>query len=194
MKGISLVLLGLMFSAIIPIANADANLKIEEIEFCNTFYDEFQNLGESKFKERYIHHKDQTYCAILFSHPAWSSDISDREKILSEIIANLKGEKITKEVRDRPESDKTRAPQWIKDDAKMWYEGKQTDSKFAFSLRYLVESKFVIPPPEQEIKTIEMKIPSWFKNTTEWWSVGMISDTEYFTAMEYLMGKNILRL
>ena len=164
----------------------------DKISTCESKHGEFLQIGDSKFSTRYTY-TEFKYCASLFKHFAWDYAEPQRAEELTKLISYLEGESLVPTARNRPVEYSVIVPSWIKIDAKLWYTGEVTDSKFAYSIRHMIASKIVIPS-DGGIQFEELRIPSWFKNTSQWWVEGMISEQEYVSATEYLIGKNIIRV
>jgi len=122
-----------------PAVFADSEKTIQE---CETLYPELETLGKAKFLERYMHHPNIRSCLTLYNDISWFSDDEDR---MDRLIALL-GEPITKKtVRDRFDRTDT-IPQWIKDDATRWHQGKERDNIFSYGIRFLINSKMIDAP------------------------------------------------
>jgi len=164
----------------------------DKISTCESKHREFLRIGDAKFVARYAF-TEFKYCASLFKHFAWDYAEPQRSEELTKLISYLEGESLEPVARNRPAEYSVIVPSWIKTDAKLWYTGEVTDSKFAYSIRHMITSKIVIPF-DAGIQFEELRIPSWFKNNSQWWVEGMITEQEYVSAMEYLIGKNIIRV
>ena len=122
-----------------PLVYADSKNTIQE---CETLYPELETLGKTKFLERYMHHPDIRSCLTLYNDISWFSDDPDR----TDRLIALLGEPIAKKpVRDRFDRTDT-IPQWIKDDATRWYQGKERDNIFSYGIRFLINSKMIDVP------------------------------------------------
>ena len=127
--------------AMIPTAFAETKTE-KIISECETIYPELETLGKAKFLQRYMHNPNIRSCLTLFNDIVWFSDDSDRTERL---IALLDGPIIEKPVRDRFEKTDS-VPQWIKDDATRWQQGKERDNIFSYGIRYMINSKMIDSP------------------------------------------------
>ncbi|MFM7861970.1 MAG: hypothetical protein ACKO7Y_04445 [Candidatus Nitrosotenuis sp.] len=133
-----------------PLAFADPMQTIRE---CETLYPELETLGKTKFLERYMHHPNVRSCLTLYNDISWFAEEPDR----TDRLIALLGEPITKKtVRDR--FDRTDAiPQWIKDDATRWHQGKERDNIFSYGIRFLINSKMIDAPINKSDQQICMQ-------------------------------------
>ena len=128
----------LVFALATPLAFAQTEI----ISQCEILYPELETLGKTKFLERYMHHPNIRSCLTLYNDISWFSDDSDR---MDRLIALLGEPIVKKSIRDRPESSQN-IPQWIKDDATRWHQGKERDNIFSYGIRFLINSKMVDAP------------------------------------------------
>jgi hypothetical protein len=137
---IKVLFAGIIVLAIsIPLAFADSEKIIQE---CEVLYPELETLGKTKFLERYMHHPNIRNCLTLYGDISWFAEEPER----TDRLIALLGEPITKKiVRDR--FDRTDViPQWIKDDATRWQQGKERDNIFSYGIRFLINSKMIDVP------------------------------------------------
>jgi hypothetical protein len=116
--------------------------KLTLIESCEKIYPDLENLGTEKFRQRYQYLTNFRSCAILFNDPLWYSNDTDR---IEKLAALLDKPTLPIHIRDRLTQSQT-IPEWIKDDAKRWQQGKEKDNVFSFGLRYMITSN-MIPTP-----------------------------------------------
>jgi hypothetical protein len=83
-------------------------------------------------------------------------------------------------------------PNWIKNNAKWWYQDQIQDSEFIKGIQYLIENKIMIVPSVNANTNKENKIPSWVKNDAGWWANGTISDNEFVSGIQYLVSSGII--
>ncbi len=112
------------------------------VEECEKIFPDLEILGKAKFEQRYIHHKYLRSCYVLYNDLIWYSDNPDRTQILLRLLE--KPEQNTP-VRDRFVKSDT-VPQWIKDDATRWHQGKERDNIFSYGIRYMINSKMINTP------------------------------------------------
>ena len=83
-------------------------------------------------------------------------------------------------------------PEWIKNNAGWWAEGKIFDSSFIDGIAWLIENGVIsVSVTEQETKS-GSGIPEWIKNTAGWWAEGKIPDTTFISALEWLIQHGII--
>jgi peptidoglycan/xylan/chitin deacetylase (PgdA/CDA1 family) len=82
-------------------------------------------------------------------------------------------------------------PDWIKNNAKWWSEGKIGDSDFIKGLQYLIEQD-VIKIPQTTPDSSTQKIPDWIKNNAKWWSEGKIGNGDFVKGIQYLVQNGII--
>lgn len=133
----------------IPLAYGERSTEKIILE-CEKIYPELETLGKQKFQQRYAHHPDLRSCLTMYNDITWFSNDSDRTERL---IALLGEPVIKKPVRDRFEQAQS-IPQWIKDDATRWYQGKERDNVFSYGIRYMINSKII----ETSIDTTDQNI------------------------------------
>ena len=83
-------------------------------------------------------------------------------------------------------------PNWIKNNAKWWYQDQISDSEFIKGIQYLIQNKIMMFPSTNTNVTGENKIPSWVKNDAGWWANGTISDNEFVSGIQYLVSLGII--
>ena len=120
---------------------------------------------------------------------------SEKLAILKQVLAEIKSAQIkTISLESIPDSlsDSTIViPDWIKNNAKWWSEGKIGDSDFTKDLQYLIEQK-VIKIPSTEKGAASQKIPDWIKNNAKWWSEGKIENSDFVKGIQYLIQNGMI--
>jgi hypothetical protein len=116
--------------------------KLALIESCEKIYPDLERLGTEKFRQRYQYFMNFRSCAVLFNDLLWYSNDADRIEKLATLL-----DKTTSQIpiRDRLIQSQT-IPEWIKDDAKRWQQGKEKDNVFSYGIRYMIASN-MIPTP-----------------------------------------------
>jgi hypothetical protein len=131
----------LAFALIIPgIAFASEGDSL--VKECEKIFPDLEVLGKVKFEQRYLHHKDLRSCYVMYNDLIWYSDGPDRTQRLLEL---LKKPQQDTQVRDRFVQSNA-VPQWIKDDAMRWHQGKEKDNIFSYGIRYMINSKMINLP------------------------------------------------
>lgn len=125
----------------LPLVFAETD-PVKIVEDCETMYPELETLGKTKFLERYMHYPNIRNCLTLYNDISWFSDDADR---IDRLIALLEKPIMEKTVRDRYVSTEN-IPQWIKDDATRWQQGKERDNIFSYGIRFMINSKMIDAP------------------------------------------------
>jgi hypothetical protein len=109
---------------------------------CEKLFPDLEKLGKAKFEQRYLYFTHLRSCYVLYNDPVWYSNDEDRTQRLSELLVRPQ---LTIPIRDRfVQSDSI--PQWIKDDATRWHQGKEKDNIFSYGIRYMINSKMLHQP------------------------------------------------
>lgn len=121
---------------------------------CEVHYEDYAELGLVKYLERHVHDIGIKHCVELYNHPIWITDHPARNRVLSSILEQLVGE-TAPEVKQRHIPTAPGAiPEWVKNDARIWSNDEHTDSRFAFSIRYMINSNIVVAPTFPSTETI----------------------------------------
>ena len=84
-------------------------------------------------------------------------------------------------------------PEWIKNNAAWWADGKISDSEFITGIQYMIKSKIIIiqnlPNPGTSSGG---SVPVWIKNNAAWWADGKISDSDFAKGIEFLVKEGII--
>ena len=84
-------------------------------------------------------------------------------------------------------------PNWIKNTAKWWAEGKISEKEFVVAMQFLVKEHVIYLNKMPEVSENSSKeIPVWIKNNAEWWSEGMISDGEFASGIKFFVENGII--
>lgn len=114
----------------------------------------------------------------------------DKLKLLKEIIPNCGNERI--EVIN-PTSEEP-IPSWIKQTAKFWVDGVNTDDEFTYAIKWFIENDVIQVPYTEPIQGEATAIPSWIKNTVSYWIEDISSDAEFISAIQHLIKIGIIRV
>jgi hypothetical protein len=86
-------------------------------------------------------------------------------------------------------------PEWIRNNAKWWSDGKIDDSTFIQGIQYLIQEKIMkIPSTTQGTGTGTNQIPSWIKNNAGWWADGSIDNKTFVQGIQFLIQNRILHV
>jgi hypothetical protein len=86
-------------------------------------------------------------------------------------------------------------PEWVKNNARWWSEGKISEQTFLNTLEYLVNEKIINIPKQFESSLDvenEKHIPSWIKNNAGWWATDKISEEEFLKGIQYLIDNEFI--
>lgn len=113
------------------------------LKFCEFFYDEYVFMGTEMLAEQHQNYPNLRACVILYNHIAWKSTHPARDIVLIAEIEKYLGD--ARYIKDRHMVISDTMPEWIKNDAKMWMQGKITDSRFAYGIRIMLEAHLLNP-------------------------------------------------
>ena len=113
------------------------------LKFCEFFYDEYVFMGVETLAEQHQNYPNLRACVILYNHVAWKSTHPGRDIVLIAEIEKYLGD--ARYIKDRHMIISDTMPGWIKNDAKMWMQGKITDSRFAYGIRIMLEAHLLNP-------------------------------------------------
>jgi len=86
-------------------------------------------------------------------------------------------------------------PDWIRNNAAWWSEGKILDGDFASGIEFMIKAGIIkVPTTESEDILEEKKIPNWIKNNAGWWADGLISDDDFVKGIQYFVENKIIRV
>ena len=125
--------------------NPDFEVKTTKdiLKFCEFFYDEYVFMGVETLAEQHQNYPNLRACVILYNHVAWKSTHPGRDIVLIAEIEKYLGD--ARYIKDRHMVISDTMPEWIKNDAKMWMQGKITDSRFAYGIRIMLEAHLLNP-------------------------------------------------
>ncbi len=129
-----------------PLAFSELN-PTKIVEECEKIYPELESLGKTKFQERYMYHPNLRICFSLYNDVSWlSKDPARIDRLIALLIESISN----KAIRDRNIQTDI-IPQWIKDDATRWHQGKEHDNVFSYGIRFLINSKVITPPNDLSV-------------------------------------------
>lgn len=178
--------------------NPDFEVKTTKdiLKFCEFFYDEYILLGTETLAEQHQNYPNLRACVILYNHIAWKSTHPGRDIVLIAEIEKYLGD--ARYIKDRHMIISGTMPEWIKNDAKMWMQGKITDSRFAYGIRIMLEAHLLNPSLKNVdrdcsenklciVKSDFMKYSysnKYGQDITEKYTVDSISDDEILIKIE----------
>jgi len=85
-------------------------------------------------------------------------------------------------------------PQWVKDNALGWADGKTGESDFVSGIEYMLNEKIIYIPdlPEQASTTDKEAVPDWIKNNAKWWANEQIDEDEFVNSLKFLIQEGII--
>ncbi|MCH8914719.1 MAG: hypothetical protein IIA82_02550 [Thaumarchaeota archaeon] len=114
------------------------------LKFCEFFYEEYKLLGQNTLANQHQNFPNLRACEILYNHVAWNSTHQLRDKVLIiEIEKYLGTSDYTKE---RHLKEFTIMPDWIKKDVKLWVDGNNKDSQYAYGIRAMLQNNILSLP------------------------------------------------
>ncbi len=114
------------------------------LEFCEFYYEEYKLLGKDNLHIQHPQYPNISTCMILYNHIAWNVDHPARDKILISEIEKYLGDSSFVKERHLEEFDSV--PYWIKKDAAMWARGENTDNKYAYGIRAMIDASLINLP------------------------------------------------
>lgn len=190
-----LVILGILSIIIlfVPLAYAhdpdfDVKTPKDILKFCEFYYEEYELLGLNNLIEQHPNFPNLRACSILYEHLAWKSTHVARDKVLISIIEKYLGD--SEFLKERHIREYNKMPEWVKIDTRLWVNGEISDSKFAYSIRSMLNANFLAPlnlseKTEQCIENICLKEGDYAKyhyankygeNISEKYTVKSITD------------------
>lgn len=93
-----------------------------------------------------------------------------------------------------PEPQDISIPDWVKDLALWWSDGRVNDSEFVSGIKYLIEHGIISIPQTASGEAKAQQIPSWVKNNAKWWVQGTITDLDFASGLQYLIKNGIMQI
>ena len=86
-------------------------------------------------------------------------------------------------------------PEWFKDNAAWWSDGRLSDADFVNGLEFLISQDVIDVPKDISIsETSGEAIPDWLRTNTAWWSDGILSDSEFLKGVEWLIANGMINV
>jgi len=83
-------------------------------------------------------------------------------------------------------------PEWIKNNAGWWAEGKIFDASFIAGIQWLITNDIITVSSTGEEAKSGYEIPEWIKNNAGWWASGEIPDSAFLSGLEWLIEHGII--
>ena len=143
----------------------------------------FGNFGEYKQAHKYF---TSAYKISPENHIA-SNYMEFAEKVIGKYPYNeVEGPKIHEVIKIEV------VPDWVKNSAGWWAEGKITDTEFISSLQFLIKNNIIKIDDVKETKNNSEVLPTWIKNNAEWWATNEITDQEFLSGIYYMIENGII--
>jgi len=148
--------------------------------------------------ERQSHDVQIEVNGVMFQPlPAETSNFSimtGGKTILSEFTS--KGSlKINLALNKNPSPDPKIVPEWVKNNAKWWSDGKINDTALTQAIEYLIVNKIVsIPDLPYPASWMDKDVPSWVKNNAKWWADDLIEEDDFIKGLKYLVEKGVIQI
>ena len=119
------------------------------LKFCEFFYQEYKLLGVDTLVNHHPNFPNLRACVILYNHVAWNSTHELRDLVLIAEIEKYLG--TSDHTKERHLSEFTTMPDWIKKDVKLWVDGNNKDSQYAYGIRAMLENNVLSPPVRDDV-------------------------------------------
>ena len=122
----------------------------------------------------------------------------------------LRAEELTEEPTEVVAEKEILVPQWIRNNASWWNDGKINDETFLQGIQFLIQEQIIDVPVEanvsvdpdtintnikfQEVEEKITEVPGWVKNSAGWWSDGLLSDVEFVNAIKFLVQNEVIKV
>ncbi|MCA9827556.1 MAG: hypothetical protein KC444_04070 [Nitrosopumilus sp.] len=88
---------------------------------------------------------------------------------------------------------KSKIPQWVKNNAGWWADGQIDNNTFVSGVQFLIKEKIIsVSSSQSNSKNNSNDIPVWIKNNADWWAQGLISDDDFIKGIEFLVRNGII--
>jgi len=77
-------------------------------------------------------------------------------------------------------------PSWFKNTAKLWYDGKISDSEFVQAVQYMIQHGMIRVPSFHSITTSSTSMLTWIRSSAGQWANGQMTDDEFLGVLKYL--------
>ena len=88
--------------------------------------------------------------------------------------------------------EQTPIPNWVKNIAGWWAEGKTGKTDFVNGIRYLMNNDIIQIPDATVSSNSEQDIPPWIKNTALWWSQGLVEDKDFVSGIQFMIENGVM--
>lgn len=95
-------------------------------------------------------------------------------------------------ISENQSNEQTSIPNWVKNIAGWWAEGKTGKTDFVNGIRYLIDNDIIQISDTTVSSNSEQDIPPWIKNTALWWSQGFVEDKDFVSSIQYLIENGVM--
>lgn len=123
--------------------------------------------------------------------------IYDYQKWLSEKISNSKqSSKVEIESEESQSLIPTTKsiPDWVKNIAGWWAEGKTSNHDFVNGMQYLIDNDIIKITDIAVSSNSAKDIPLWIKNTALWWSQGLVNDNDFLSGIQHMIENGLMSI
>ncbi|MCY3976235.1 MAG: peptidase [Thaumarchaeota archaeon] len=87
-------------------------------------------------------------------------------------------------------------PDWVRNNAGWWSEGKIQDQDFISGIQYLIKENIIQIPitKSKDHNATNDVIPDWVRNNAGWWSEGKIQDQDFIFGIQYLIQNRLISI
>ncbi|MFB5611157.1 MAG: hypothetical protein ACE5R3_03840 [Nitrosopumilaceae archaeon] len=188
----------LLFSNVTYVFTAEFEFSMNDIEWCNEVYPQYEVLGLEWFIKNYHYSIEARVCGSLYEDPLWNYQGEDRmQKLLERSMYYIELE--IQESLDEAKSgvnDPTPAiiPSWIKSTGSYWVDGFTSDLEFVNAMQFLIDEGILVVSASSSSQSAASEVPPWIKTTTGYWVDNKITDDEFITAIQWLINNGIIRV
>ncbi len=89
----------------------------------------------------------------------------------------------------------SKIPNWIRNNALWWSDGKISDTEFINGIQFLIDQKIIqISAQSQSTESTLPFVPNWIKDTAGWWATNKVSDDDFVNGIKWLIENGILKV
>jgi hypothetical protein len=90
-----------------------------------------------------------------------------------------------------PTKTSEKVPEWIKNNAGWWADGRIDDASFVNGIQFLIQEE-ILKVEQTNSDQKNNSIPSWVKNNAKWWSEGQIKESDFLSGINHLVSSGII--
>ena len=86
-------------------------------------------------------------------------------------------------------------PNWIRNMALWWSDGKISDNEFINGIQFLINEKIIqISAQSKSTEPTLPFVPNWIKDTAGWWGTNKVTDRDFINGIKWLIENGVLRV